>query len=431
MASHEIPNRGPELVVVNYSFMAVAVTAFLLRGYVRVGMVKAFGRDDILMGISLLFFLAYGVSSLIGVRHGTGRHHADLSDDEILHARRNWWFCYLFYSCSTICSKISIGFFLLRIAVRKIHTWVIYGAMMVSVLCGAAFFFVTMFQCNPVSFFWTKHIEGIEGTCVNMSVVIGLAYLYSSLAILSDFTFALLPALLVMNLQLARKTKYALVPLLTMGCVASAAVVARLPYLQRIDSPDFLWATLDIAIWSTVEQGLAIIAGSLATCRPLFAIALFKLGLGSYPTKHQTPIFGGTSTTANRIVGGHRANQPSGQLDMYRLPSRGQDEESASIDSLSAKEAPELPRSPNWYQTQFDKVKRGSLAKPPKEAKPGNPVTIRETSSEESLRGLHHEKNKAREESLDEERGMQIMVSRSFFVTDAERASYAPQDGAK
>jgi hypothetical protein len=35
-------------------------------------------------------------------------------------------------------------------------------------------------------------------------------------------------------------------------------------------NPDFLWATVDIAIWSDIEQGLAITAGSLATLRPLF-----------------------------------------------------------------------------------------------------------------------------------------------------------------
>lgn len=45
--------------------------------------------------------------------------------------------------------------------------------------------------------------------------------------------------------------------------------------------PDFLWATLDIAIWSDVEQGLAITAGSLATLRPLYRILSLKLGFAT------------------------------------------------------------------------------------------------------------------------------------------------------
>lgn len=139
-----------------------------------------------------------------------------------------------------ICSKISIAFFLLRIAVRKIHSYIIYAAMTISVVAGAAFFFVTLFQCNPVSFFWTKHLPGQPGTCVDMTIVIALGYVYSAFSIISDFTFALLPAHLVMGLQLKRKTKIALIPLLTMGCIASSAVVARLPYVLKIGAPDFL-----------------------------------------------------------------------------------------------------------------------------------------------------------------------------------------------
>ncbi|KAJ4246289.1 hypothetical protein NW762_013640 [Fusarium torreyae] len=68
-----------------------------------------------------------------------------------------------------------------------------------------------------------------------------------------------------------------------MGCVASAAVIARFPYLPFLRKPDFLWNTLDIAIWSTVEQGLAITASSLATLRPLLKLAAFRLGLTSKP----------------------------------------------------------------------------------------------------------------------------------------------------
>lgn len=40
-------------------------------------------------------------------------------------------------------------------------------------------------------------------------------------------------------------------------------------------------ATLDIAIWSNVEMGLAIAAGSLATLRPLVRICLARFGLSS------------------------------------------------------------------------------------------------------------------------------------------------------
>jgi hypothetical protein len=38
--------------------------------------------------------------------------------------------------------------------------------------------------------------------------------------------------------------------------------------------PDFLWATTDVAIWSTIEIGIGITASSAATLRPLFRVLL-------------------------------------------------------------------------------------------------------------------------------------------------------------
>jgi hypothetical protein len=52
-----------------------------------------------------------------------------------------------------ILSKISIGVFLLRVAVQKIHKWIIYAAMAITGFTGAVFFFVTVFQCTPISYF--------------------------------------------------------------------------------------------------------------------------------------------------------------------------------------------------------------------------------------------------------------------------------------
>jgi len=45
----DIPDRGPQLKAVNIFFLVVTLVAILLRGYVRLAMVKAFGIDDYLM----------------------------------------------------------------------------------------------------------------------------------------------------------------------------------------------------------------------------------------------------------------------------------------------------------------------------------------------------------------------------------------------
>ncbi|KAH0427247.1 integral membrane protein [Colletotrichum camelliae] len=280
--AEKIENRGPELLGVNVFFVTTAIIATALRCYVRIGLVKAFGRDDWLMVLALVFFICYSSFSIAGVHYGTGRHFKDLTEENIHMAMERWWYCYLFYALSMITSKMSIAYFLLRIATKKVHIWIIYCAMIFTVLAGVVFFFVSMFQCLPVSRFWNKDIPG---TCIDVNVVIGLAYLYSAFSVTSDMTFAILPGFLVWSLQLKTRAKLALIPLLVMGCVASSAVIVRFGYLMNLKDPDFLWATLDTAIWSSVEQGLAITAGSLATIRPLLKLVGYKLGMTTDPSR--------------------------------------------------------------------------------------------------------------------------------------------------
>lgn len=122
-----------------------------------------------------------------------------------------------------IASKMSIGFFLLRITVKKVHIWTVYAAMFFTVIAGIAFFLVTLLQCTPVSYFWerVKPLYGgtSNGSCVSVEVIIGLAALYSAFSVISDFTFAILPAFLLWDLKMKRRTKFTIIPILAMGCM--------------------------------------------------------------------------------------------------------------------------------------------------------------------------------------------------------------------
>ncbi|KAL1611915.1 hypothetical protein SLS60_000137 [Paraconiothyrium brasiliense] len=207
-----------------------------------------------------------------------------------------------------------------------------------------------------------------------------------------------------------------------MGCIASAAVVARVPYMKNFRSRDFLWETTDIAIWSTVEQGLAITAGSLATIRPLFQLILTRLGLTSQRSTMPLTPYGNRS-------GSHAFHErrPSAakKLDMYTLSG---DAESGTVREGSTDLVigeglgKELPKTPHWYEAQLQKIKRGSKIAPP---------TKRDADSESEKSLRMKESKSEHERTPSDERSMQIMVERSFFVTDAERKSYVEQQDHK
>ncbi|KAL7779615.1 hypothetical protein CFE70_009120 [Pyrenophora teres f. teres 0-1] len=360
-----VPNRGPELLAVNIAFVTTAILACLLRCYVRIFMVKAFGRDDWLMVIATVFFMAYTTSSTVGIHYGTGHHHKDLLIENVQKAK---------------------------------HAWIIITAMFVSVIAGGTFFFVCLFQCYPISFMWDRTSQ--QGKCVDNTVITALGYVYSAFSIISDFTFAIIPGFLVWHLQLKRRTKVALIPLITMGCIASAAVIARLPFVHYFNSPDFLWSTLDIAIWSTVEQGLAITAGSLATLRPLFFIAMHKLGLSTRPTGYRPSAYGASVPLPNKGSSGLGSKADKLRPDMYKL--------SATVQTRTSDDQPLEPKSksPHWFDhPSTSQSKKG---------------TRNDNSDNDSDTSLHI---KSARSSAEDQFQHGIMVSKSFYITDEERGS--------
>ncbi|KAG6004491.1 hypothetical protein E4U54_000531 [Claviceps lovelessii] len=201
--------RGPELLSVNILFCIVAGVTVLARCYTRAVLVKAFGLDDWMMILATIFFFAYATSSNLGVRHGTGQHMKDLQMADTSQAMMYWWFCYLFFSLTMIACKLSFAWFLLRITTHRLHRLVIYAASLCTVLAGLAFFLVTLFQCRPVSYYWDKTDQ--HGACVPMDIIMALAYVYSVFSVLTDFTFAILPAFVIWGLQLERRAKVAVV----------------------------------------------------------------------------------------------------------------------------------------------------------------------------------------------------------------------------
>jgi hypothetical protein len=63
----------------------------------------------------------------------------------------------------------------------------------------------------------------------------------------------------------------------------SSATLVRLPYTTSLKpyKGDFLYRTTDFAIWTTVEVGIGITAGCIATLRPLLKATLGSTGQSS------------------------------------------------------------------------------------------------------------------------------------------------------
>lgn len=120
------------------------------------------------------------------------------------------------YVITCVIAKVSIALALLRLTVARLHSLILWVVIGLSIVVGLVFWFMLTLQCIPVSFFWER--TG-DGSCLKVDYLIDIAYLYSVIATLCDFTLGLLPIVLVWKLQMTFKTKCALAGILSMGCV--------------------------------------------------------------------------------------------------------------------------------------------------------------------------------------------------------------------
>ena len=182
-----------------------------------------------------------------------------------------WFVCEIFYSFSSTFCKLAAGAQLLRLTTEKLHVRIIWSVMILASLFGIAFVGQIIAQCEPTGFFWSATRDPAQGHCAEPSVILGFTYAHAAVSSIGDWTFGILPAFLVSGLNMNFRSKASVFLVLALANVGSIATLIRIRAIHQIStSQDFLFATVDLAIWSSVEVGIAIVAASIATYRPLF-----------------------------------------------------------------------------------------------------------------------------------------------------------------
>ncbi|KAK1470169.1 hypothetical protein CCUS01_06554 [Colletotrichum cuscutae] len=136
--------------------------------------------------------------------------------------------------------------------------------MIASGLSTTVGFIAVVAVCRPMEYTWDN-------------------YMISVLAIVTDWTCAIVPTVVVWGLQMKSRVKVSVCAVLALGATASAATIVRLPYLQYYNQVEnYLHNIANIVLWSILECGIGIIAGSLPSLRRLLKFWLDKSSKGSY-----------------------------------------------------------------------------------------------------------------------------------------------------
>ncbi|KAE8363729.1 hypothetical protein BDV27DRAFT_145882 [Aspergillus caelatus] len=129
--------------------------------------------------------------------------------------------------------------------------------MVLSTITGTLLFFFAIFQL------------GVQGICCRDTEV-KIMYFYSVIDVIFDLAIGILPAIFIRKTKLDRRTKFGIASLLGLGCLACAAVIARIPFLHLMTEESFLYETTMVAVCFDVETGLGIMAGCFMVMRRAF-----------------------------------------------------------------------------------------------------------------------------------------------------------------
>lgn len=90
------------------------------------------------------------------------------------------------------------------------------------------------------------------------------------MTIVSDWLYSIMPIFMIWNVKMTTQKKATVAFVLSLGVFASVATLIRLKYLLELsDYSDNLYTANDAMVWTLIEPGIAIVAASLVTIRPL------------------------------------------------------------------------------------------------------------------------------------------------------------------
>ncbi|CAN8105333.1 unnamed protein product [Discula destructiva] len=244
---------------------------------------EAMGLDDYMMCAGLVVYTVTCSLVIACCFYGAGQFSEDLTDATVMQGTKIFYIAEFFYASCTVPVKASICICLVRIAdARRRFVWSLYA--LVALQTGTTLIFVITIAniCHPVTAMWGE----TGGICdANLNSHIG--FYFSAVSIVTDLSLAVLPAFLLWPIQMKRRLKASVAVLLGLGAFASCATIVRLRYLTLYNNQaEFMYSAGPIGLWSVVEEGIGIIAGSLPTLRPLLNLPLFGgTRVATYPSK--------------------------------------------------------------------------------------------------------------------------------------------------
>lgn len=221
------PNRGPALVGVTATFLALTILSASIRVFTRLRVVNWLGADDVLILCATAAAIAEGAGTIAATNYGLGRH----IEFQLIEWKKPFAIADL---------VASLGY--------SVSAMFVKAMMVVSAAFGVASVFAAGLQCIPISMLWDPNQPGHE------------------------LLIYILPIHTLWKLHLPTRQKLGLCGLMGIGAGLIVISCYRIVTIRDLlASNDITWNTVTPLMWYTIELNLAI----FIACGPAF-LAFFR-----------------------------------------------------------------------------------------------------------------------------------------------------------
>ncbi|KAL6718209.1 hypothetical protein ACLMJK_004297 [Lecanora helva] len=124
---------------------------------------------------------------------------------------------------------------------------------------------VWIMQCQPVHAAWDQ-----QGNCMSRSALEGVILAQAIISVVSDFSFAAFPILILWRVQIDFRTKIGLWLLMCLGFITGACCLVRTVLNCESIPLDATYNGIVNWMWRLIEVQVGIIAACIPTLRPLY-----------------------------------------------------------------------------------------------------------------------------------------------------------------
>ncbi|QPC73113.1 hypothetical protein HYE68_003865 [Fusarium pseudograminearum] len=296
-----VRNGQAPFIYLNDTMGIISGVFCILRYLTKIVYKVPLGLDDLFMLITMLISIACITINTYGLGYsGFGRDIWTLTPTQITSFGRWFYVMAILYFADQAFLKLTMIFFFLRIFPSKDVRKILWTTMGVTITIGITYIFLAIFQCRPISYFWTKWDLEHEGKCASVN---GITWSNGAVNIAMDFVILAIPISQLKKMNMGWGKKLLVGSMFSVGIFVTIMSILRL-YATVIagmsHTNNASWEYLAMSKWSTIEINVGIWCACMPTLRIMFS-RLFPqlLGTSKRYLKYGSGKSGKTSDTEN------------------------------------------------------------------------------------------------------------------------------------